>query len=1227
MSADKFIAELKGRRLVSDRLIGKLREKLAESDRPLSARAVAKFLVQKKHLSQRHAGEVLDAMMARGDDVDIAPPPQASSNSTETANNSGAAETGRTARPQPPSREEPPFSDAGDADDNDPTSSSIFAPFLTGIHKNKDRSPQPPADEIELLPVDDLPVEPAVPHDPSQLSSIEDLTDLSPSKSSDDVNPKLMSDPLVADVNLTARSSALRPGSSVKLKSAKDQTKAGRAAARSVAARSRRGDKPRVKKKSKRKNEWDSPLILVGGGALVLLVLCGAVVYWFLNWESGDEKLRLARESVNSGSYTQATQLFQDFLADHPRHPEAGLARVQFAMARIRRDTEAGRYPVALQTAQDELEAIADHKEFSAAHAELESLLPQIAEGLASEAERSANPEEVAKRTEQATTALALCTNTKYIPKSLRDETRLDVVRQTLARVERRQQSHDDLQAAIRQIEESIAAGETRAAYDAHGNILKSHPELADDKKLAELVREISAAEQAAIRYVDEEQAPETTERPVPWVASLAMAHRHAGSGDPRTTAPGADTPATPRQVGSRGAACVRVDGALYGIDVATGRLLWRRHIGFAGSDWPVMLAGGVLVADTAHSELVRIEAATGKLVWRQAIGEPFAMPLVAGKRAFVAAESGRLYVLDVASGTRMGYVEFGQPLRVPPAVDRLGERLYLTGDQFNIYSISLADLSCLGVYYLGHPQGSIQVAPAHVVNKLAVLVNDGVETSRFHLLSLDDTGAVNGEVKRERLHGLAAAAPLVAGRRLVLATDRGQMNVYEVASSNKADEAITLVAQREGAEPQPLLRHLIVAENHIWVGDHQLTKYGISPTGNALPVESTDNDFGGSTFDHPLELFGTTLVHTRRPKGRAGAVVAAMDTDQGRTLWETGLAIPPVSAPIVDGDARALTVANANGYVFRFDEAALKSRVQDEPLAADSMPANVPILTAAVDLNSGRGAFCAPGESNHIALYDPANERVRWTKLPGPLACRVTPLGEGLLAPLEMGQVFYLNPHDGQSLASPFQPRLQPRTTVEYKPAASVDSTGRQFVITDGHEKIYLVALNDDPQPHFQAVAEANVGPFPIRSPVFVLGDVALGMTTESDIVQFRLPSLETAGETDVPGDVAWGPFVAGNQLVLATADGQLIAISAQGEIAWSTPLEAADLAGPPLAVEGGILLAYRNGTLERRSTSDGKPQAKIDVRHPLAAGPVEFQGRVVLTANDGTLLVVEAP
>src|SRR5215210_7977283 len=66
MTSDDFIAELERRRLLSDRLIGKLRELLAGYDRPYTPEEVADFLVQKNHLTRDQADSILQSITGSG---------------------------------------------------------------------------------------------------------------------------------------------------------------------------------------------------------------------------------------------------------------------------------------------------------------------------------------------------------------------------------------------------------------------------------------------------------------------------------------------------------------------------------------------------------------------------------------------------------------------------------------------------------------------------------------------------------------------------------------------------------------------------------------------------------------------------------------------------------------------------------------------------------------------------------------------------------------------------------------------------------------------------------------------------------------------------------------------------------------------------------------------------------------------------------------------------------
>ncbi len=384
MSASKFISELERRKFLSDRLMKKLRESLAATRSPLSAEKLANFLVQKKHLTQNQANDVLAGLTQSG--VNLI--------------------------------EE-------DLDDEDAAgSSSIFPPQITGGRKKEDESPTDDGedDEIRLVPIDDdVAVTKAsrVPVDDDG-----DLPVLGTIPSAEKMQrTRTNAAPVVKLAELGDAGEVNETGSS---RSAEDQSESeqlsetvGRARRTTSLSRDKKSGKKKAKS-NRDKKRWDSPLILLGGGGLVFLLLAGGTIWFLLTFESGDQKVALAREAMKSGAYPQAIEQFQDFLTTSPRHPEHSLARVQLAMLKIRQPTEAGDFEHALEAVEKETKAVEDEPAFNDSHEDLAALIPQIADGLAKQAEKAPPTSDDSKKyVSLANKALELCNNSSYVPKTV----------------------------------------------------------------------------------------------------------------------------------------------------------------------------------------------------------------------------------------------------------------------------------------------------------------------------------------------------------------------------------------------------------------------------------------------------------------------------------------------------------------------------------------------------------------------------------------------------------------------------------------------------------------------------------------------------------------------------------------------------------------------------------------------------------------------------------------
>lgn len=979
-------------------------------------------------------------------------------------------------------------------------------------------------------------------------------------------------------------------------------------------AASRSGKKKKKKKKGKNANEWDSPLLLIGGGSLLLLLVVGLLIWFIMFAENADNILAAARGDMESGSYNNAIRNYEEFVEKYPGNAEFSEARVELAMARIRQTLETGNEELAFDTAETELRDVGGEDAFNSAERDLSDLLPRIARGLANDAEASDNLEQSKQLADKAETALGLANNTKYIPKSLRDTTELDEIRETLERINRRQQQASDLEATLASIESAVASGDTTAAFAAQEELTEKHPGLIGNERLSDALKQISAAEQQNIGFVEERIEATAGAGSSDVVAVLAVANQRVVG-----------------QAPASGSYCVQVDSAAYGLDAATGEVQWRRYTGPAiDHTEPLTLDDDVVLVewyegegDTPRQALTRVTGDSGEVAWSLNLEDEFSQPVLAGNQLLLAGRSGKLHVVDAESGTRVGFVQLAQPLRTPPTVDSSSNTIYVPGERSSIYTLSSEDYSSIGVYYSNHGRQAVVAPLASVLNHVVLVENDGATSSLLRLYAKDDNGAIGGLAAEKRLAGRVISKPLVEGRRVTVLTDLGQVSVFEISASSDADP-MTLLAERSGRGGQPAERPGVVADSHIWVGENALAKYSISPTGNRLTLVPLTNDYNRSQFIGSFAARQEVLLHTRARRQHAGFTVTACSTKDGKAYWETDLAAPPADSPVASNSPPALIEADANGQVYRFDPGAIRTGVQNKPLDSGDSEDSPVLYEYATALPQGRGVFAAPG-TNAALLYSPsAGQSLKTVRLEAPLASRPLAFGDGWVAPLEVGQVFLLDAKSGKPLAAPFQPALEAGRAIEWKAPAATDD--EQLLVTDGVSTVYLLELQAGSGSALVAATRADLAVSPLRSGFVSAGNVAIAVAESGEVTVHQLPTLDVGPSLNVAGTPVWGPYAAGDIAVLAT-DSEFIAIGGDGQIAWRVPLSVARLAGPPALVEGGLVVASQDGTVVRFAVADGSETGRVTAGEPIAAGPVAFNGKFVVSARDASLIVLESP
>ncbi|MCH7751732.1 MAG: PQQ-binding-like beta-propeller repeat protein, partial [Planctomycetes bacterium] len=520
-----------------------------------------------------------------------------------------------------------------------------------------------------------------------------------------------------------------------------------------------------------------------------------------------------------------------------------------------------------------------------------------------------------------------------------------------------------------------------------------------------------------------------------------------------------------------------------------------------------------------------------------------------------------------------------------------------------------------------------VAVPPVTVLNKVVVAENSGLETSYLHVLARTDDEQIATTDTSRRLEGLVSTPLLVARRRLVALTTMGQVTVYEVDSS-RGEQSLTQIATRDAESGPPIARFGLHYQGHVWSAGTQLNKLAILPTSNRLSVRDIDDDYGGDTFDYPLQMVGDVVVHVRRPRGQAGAIVAAMNTSSGKAYWETELAVPLAGAPAVDAIGTRITAVTASGAAYVFDRQAMGKRVQDEAQQLRAGPTLSPLVESA-DLRRGRLAVSSAG-AKFILHFRPDAPRGPLTvvRLAGPLSCPPVAWGEAFVAPTRIGQVYLYDAETAEQIGSPFQPALAADGKYNWlTPAVYGSGEDSRLVLCDGLDKIYLLRRANEPQPNLQVEAEAMLGSSPLCTRLTIVGDTVFAGAKNGQLIRYALPSLEKLSAVELDAPVVWGPFRVGQQLLLTTAADELVCVDGQGQIAWRGPLAHGQPNGKPLADGDAALILWQRGGLSRIRLQDGSESAHLELEQPTVAGPIPFGGRLILASSDGTLLVVDRP
>jgi outer membrane protein assembly factor BamB/tetratricopeptide (TPR) repeat protein len=989
-------------------------------------------------------------------------------------------------------------------------------------------------------------------------------------------------------------------------------------------------------------------LLLFSWGLAVALMATAFGVFWYLSPPSPGELVRRADVAYDDGKYAEAIECWNIYLNKYAYEPRAAEVRVRRSLAELREAVEEARaaddWTAAFEMAQSLMKKLPDEPAYEDWQKEVGEVLGMIGEGLA----RQAAQQPTAAVVEQARFVVGMIE--MNVGESLRPDQEIAEIQRLLEGSEREVNRGRDLEETLAAVAAALEAKDAVAAYAARNTLVARHPDLAEDGRLEEALGPAAALLAQAVKMVPRAVRAATGEQSAGILASRAMAVR---------TVQGEVPGVKGRSVFAATA------GVAYGLDAASGRLLWRRFIAAEKGAGPVSAkprpafppqplgddpAGDLLLTDPVHNEVLRVQGATGRLVWRQAIGRRIAAaPVRAGNRLLVPTEQGQLVLVDLATGASPGHVQLPQPLGVSPTVDPQRSLVFQVADQSTLYVFSQDDWACRQVFHLGQQRDAVAAPPVIAGGYLLIVENQGPGPgSAWYPATLRVLGmAEKGELKflqHVRLKGRVTTAPLVHGQRVAVLTVQGTLELFKLAPAG--GPPLQSLARSELPGREEATRYLLARDDQWWVADTQLARYEIEAEGGRLvPRQITGRLL---KFIQPPLLSGSVMYQVRERPGMPGVMVSAVDPQTDEPVWQTWLAASLAGEPLTDAPSGSLTAVTASGGVFRFPPASFQGNAPaDQPVLAIEAAKLIRSVQDCTPLGGGRFALTMGSGSRPIVFYDPAehDKRFRWLVAPEPMASAPLALAGGLLVASATGNVFLLDLQPKESsagnLAQPFRPSLASVTAWKWLPPQAV---GQQAaLLCDGDRRLYLVRLQTQPEAALIEVAAATTSTAIVAPPVVVSEAGKLGeahgaaaaargvafLVAGSSVVPFALPDLTEGQPQPLEGRCIWGPRRAGNVVLVATDKHRLYCFgaaqpSAAGQKGLFSPSPGEKPQAAPLAGSAGV---NADADTAPKAPAIGRLlwTAALPYGCPVGA-PLAANGLIYLAAEGGTIWRISA-
>ena len=969
---------------------------------------------------------------------------------------------------------------------------------------------------------------------------------------------------------------------------------------------------------------WDSRLVI--GSALVFsfLSIAAVVLYIVLANKSALKQWENALNQYQGGSYQQALSAMESFKDTFPADDKADDALSYAAMCKIHvQMTKIGD-----SSAEKIYEAILNGKEvpgFSAiAREELKTLLPRLADYYIEKAVALPAVDDKRKQyklTEKTLEIIDMPGALGTARNNAAFKMRLTGIQERMSTVQRYIDRSEILELALVAITKHVGAGETRDAYAKRDALLQEYPELEMDQRMRESVLTISRAERDLVDVRTGVLKSNNDPIAVPAVHKVIVATRNG------------------RNIsGVQGhAVAIRAGGSVYGIELGTGRVQWRRHVGRQMSLNPVRVSeagnADTIIVDETRYELVRVDTLTGEQKWRLPVGSPLTQPQVHNGRLYcnihvkVAATTsdtgsgfvGALLVVDMDTGDVQQRTVYPMETHVGLGFDDENGVIYQIGDHSNLYAISMTSGECIGVYFQGHKLDSIVVPAIYAVGHV-ILAQNGKSQSTVYILKHDGEGAFTQGQASETLKGLVIMAPQVFARQFMVSTNMGEIRVYDVDPN--VPNPLSLMASIPSAYLDPIREYSLAGEGVLFMAGRRLVKYQLQAQLGQLLEEWIHES--GDVYVGPMQRFGAIVVHVRQRQGTNAVTVAGQLVDSRRPSWETD--IGSSGSVMLLPSEQGLAAVTSQAGVFAVSTAVDPQEVY----SPGDVVGNKVGYSHSIQVQ-GQVVLQSLTGSDELLVFDDlaAGSRALAVKLQGLTAApngAATAFSGQVLMPLQDGKLAMFQLPQGTQNVVDFQPTLSVGQQVTWSSPALPSDDSDSFVILRDRKNLMRIALRQDPLVHLSKRASIEFAD-PVYETIAALNRtvyVVRRAKNNDQVVGLEYQSLVELTSYNVQGRVVWGPYRVGSQVLLYTSLNQLYCFDQNQRCRWITEPNNIKLLATGFVNADELILTGGDGQIWRIQSVDGTTISITDLEHKITGSPVMYDRQLWVPLDSGELRAI---